>query len=225
MPAMTSNDYVHGYSERERQRLHDQSQTLAELLHHDTIYPAGSHVPEADCGVGAQTVILAKNNPQTHFTSIDASPVSIEAAGAAVARAGFKNVSFRAADIFKLLFPEASFDHVLVCLVLEHRAAALRISTKPGGRYLRNPLGFNALAQETGFFAVLDGNPFGFEAAETKPRCARSCHPGWQDQICRPTPGPALRNPLSTNNLCHSPTPPRCGAPPSRLALMWLVCG
>jgi hypothetical protein len=31
---MTTNDYVHGYSERERQRLHDQSQTLADLLYH-----------------------------------------------------------------------------------------------------------------------------------------------------------------------------------------------
>jgi len=31
---MTATDYVHGYSERERQRLHDQSQTLADLLHH-----------------------------------------------------------------------------------------------------------------------------------------------------------------------------------------------
>jgi hypothetical protein len=30
---MTTTGYVHGYSERERQRLHDQSQTLADLLH------------------------------------------------------------------------------------------------------------------------------------------------------------------------------------------------
>jgi len=41
---MNATDYVHGYSERERQRLHDQSQTLADLLHHDTLYPAGSQV-------------------------------------------------------------------------------------------------------------------------------------------------------------------------------------
>jgi SAM-dependent methyltransferase len=136
---MTSNDYVHGYSERERQRLHDQSQTLAELLHHDTIYPAGSHVLEAGCGVGAQTVILAKNNPQTRFTSIDASPTSIEAARAAVARVGFNNVSFETADIFHLPFPEASFDHVFVCFVLEHlrrpgeALRRLQAVLKPGG--------------------------------------------------------------------------------------------
>jgi len=88
---------------------------------------------------GAQTVILAKNNPQTHFTSIDASPTSVEAAQAAVGRAGFDNVTFQMADIFQLPFPEASFDHVFVCFVLEHlRQPAealrqLRAMLKPGG--------------------------------------------------------------------------------------------
>jgi len=136
---MTTNDYVHGYSERERQRLHDQSQTLAELLHHDTIYPAGSHVLEAGCGVGAQTFILAKNNPQTRFTSIDASPASIAAARAAAGVAGLGNVTFQTADIFQLPFPEASFDHVFVCFVLEHlrqpgkALQRLRTVLKPGG--------------------------------------------------------------------------------------------
>jgi len=117
---MAKSAYVHGYSERESRRLNDQSQTLAELLHHDTIYPAGSRVLEAGCGVGAQTVILAKNNPEAHITSIDVSPDSVNAAKAAVARAGFTNVSFQTVDIFRLPFREASFDHVFVCFVLEH---------------------------------------------------------------------------------------------------------
>jgi SAM-dependent methyltransferase len=136
---MTANDYVHGYSERERQRLHDQSQTLAELLHHDTLYPAGSHVLEAGCGIGAQTVILARNNPQTRFTSIDASPVSIDAARAAIGRAGFGNVIFQTEDIFRLPFSEASFDHIFVCFVLEHlrepveALRRLQAVLKPGG--------------------------------------------------------------------------------------------
>jgi hypothetical protein len=45
--------YVHGYAPREAQRLLDQAGTLADLLHHDTAYPAGSRVLEAGCGVGA----------------------------------------------------------------------------------------------------------------------------------------------------------------------------
>jgi methylase of polypeptide subunit release factors len=74
------NEYVHGYSERERSRLFDQANTLTELLHGDTFYPAGSLVLEAGCGVGAQTVILAKNSSQAQFTSIDISPASINKA-------------------------------------------------------------------------------------------------------------------------------------------------
>jgi SAM-dependent methyltransferase len=134
-----ADEYVHGYSEREDQRLRDQSQTLAELLHHDTRYPAGSRVLEAGCGVGAQTVILAKNNPGARFTSVDLSPASVKAAEAAVRRAGFSNVAFQTANIFKLPFPKASFDHVFVCFVLEHLKEPvkalrwLKSVLKPGG--------------------------------------------------------------------------------------------
>lgn len=113
-------DYVHGYSTRENIRLIDQATTLTELLHNDTVYPAGSRVLEAGCGVGAQTVILAKNSPKAHFTSIDISPTSLQAATAAIAQANLRNVTFQNADIFALPFPEESFDHIFVCFVLEH---------------------------------------------------------------------------------------------------------
>ncbi|MFJ6773529.1 hypothetical protein ACIQOV_21670, partial [Kitasatospora sp. NPDC091257] len=49
-------DYVHGYARTEARRLGDQADTLADLLHAGTAYPAGSRVLEAGCGVGAQTV-------------------------------------------------------------------------------------------------------------------------------------------------------------------------
>jgi ubiquinone/menaquinone biosynthesis C-methylase UbiE len=56
--------YVHGYDPRENLRLRDQASTLVELLHSDTVYPAGSSVLEAGCGVGAQTITLASNSPK-----------------------------------------------------------------------------------------------------------------------------------------------------------------
>ena len=64
-----NSDYVHGYETRENVRLQDQASALVELLHHDTFYPAGSRVLEAGCGVGAQTVTLARNSPggSDHF--------------------------------------------------------------------------------------------------------------------------------------------------------------
>ena len=117
---MTKPDYVHGYAQRESQRLLDQAATLAELLHHDTAYPAGSLVLEAGCGVGAQTVTLAAGSPQARIVSVDISDGSLAAAQARVAAEGFSNVRFQKADVFNLPFDAGSFDHVFVCFLLEH---------------------------------------------------------------------------------------------------------
>jgi SAM-dependent methyltransferase len=138
MPVET-NDYVHGYSDRERSRLRDQANTLADMLHHDTVYPAGSRVLEAGCGVGAQTVILAQNSPGARITSADISPASVEKAKALAGRSGVTNVTFQVADIFRLPFEDGAFDHIFVCFVLEHLSspvaalAALKRVLKKGG--------------------------------------------------------------------------------------------
>jgi ubiquinone/menaquinone biosynthesis C-methylase UbiE len=100
--------------------LHDQAETLTGLLHADTRYPPGSRVLEAGCGVGAQTVILAKNSPDAQITSVDISPDSIDTAKNLIAREHIKNVVFQTADIFSLPFDEESFDHVFLCFTLEH---------------------------------------------------------------------------------------------------------
>lgn len=136
---MTTTAYVHGYSQREQERLSDQANALADLLHHDTFYPAGSRVLEVGCGVGAQTVILAARSPDARFTSIDLSPVSLEQARTAVARIGATNVAFQVADIYALPFEPGVFDHVFVCFTLEHlpepvRALrAIQVVLRPGG--------------------------------------------------------------------------------------------
>lgn len=113
-------DYVHGYSNRENSRLYDQANTLTELLHHDTAYPPGSKVLEAGCGVGAQTVTLARNSPEASITSIDISGESIEKAKLIAEKEKLENVSFEVADIFNLPFGDETFDHVFICFVLEH---------------------------------------------------------------------------------------------------------
>ncbi|MDY6987358.1 MAG: methyltransferase domain-containing protein [Thermodesulfobacteriota bacterium] len=113
-------NYVHGYAKRESTRLVDQANTLEGLLHCDTTFPAGTSVLEAGCGTGAQTVILAKNNPEAHITAIDTSEDSMTEARARLARQGISNVHFELADIFDLPFALESFDHVFVCFVLEH---------------------------------------------------------------------------------------------------------
>ena len=133
------HDYVHGYSDTENMRLADQANTLGQLLHHDSIFPPGSKVLEAGCGVGAQTVILAQANPACSFTSIDISPDSIKAAENCIAGHKMTNVQFETADIFNLPFRDDAFDHVFICFVLEHledptlALKSVKRVLKPGG--------------------------------------------------------------------------------------------
>ena len=131
--------YVHGYDGRERLRLEDQARTLEELLHGDTAFPDGAEVLEAGCGTGAQTVALARRSPGACITAVDVSAASLGDARARIAAAGIGNVRFRQADLLAAPFPGGSFDHVLLCFVLEHLPdpaavlAALRPVLRPGG--------------------------------------------------------------------------------------------
>jgi SAM-dependent methyltransferase len=134
-PGDMTTGYVHGYSDLEARRLGDQADTLAELLHAGTRYPAGSRVLEVGCGVGAQTVHLLASSPGALITSVDLSEASLEQARLRVGDA----VDLRQGDLFALPFADASYDHVFVCFVLEHledpvRAlAGLRRLLTPGG--------------------------------------------------------------------------------------------
>ena len=115
-------EYVHGYSERERERLVDQANSLVDLLHSDTSYPAGSLILEAGCGVGAQTVTLPRRSPDATIVAMDISSDSLAAAREKVEAAGFENVLFRQGDLYSLTFDPETFDHVFACFVLEHLA-------------------------------------------------------------------------------------------------------
>ncbi len=112
--------YVHGYDQRESERLSDQADTLTDLLHGDIAYPPGSLVLEAGCGTGAQTRTLAKRSPGASITAVDLSEDSLERAERTAGAENIANVTFRRADILDLPFGGESFDHVFVCFVLEH---------------------------------------------------------------------------------------------------------
>jgi len=128
--------YVHGYHPKENTRLRDQAGALADLLHADTVYPPGSQVLEAGCGVGAQTLTLARNSPGADITCIDISDVSIAEARLAVEAAGVQNVRFLRTDLFDRAFSPESFDHVFVCFLLEHLSRPLE-ALKELARLLR----------------------------------------------------------------------------------------
>ncbi|WP_103069110.1 methyltransferase domain-containing protein [Aquimarina sediminis] len=113
-------DYIHGYSEEETIRLNDQANSIAELLHCDSKWVEGSLILEAGCGVGAQTRIIAKNNPGSTFVSVDLSTTSLKKAEESIKENDIKNVRFSTADILNLPFKDGHFDHIFVCFVLEH---------------------------------------------------------------------------------------------------------
>ena len=144
---MSVHEYVHGFTERESRRLLDQATTLVEILHSDTAYPTGSSVLEAGCGIGAQTLTLARNSPGARIVSIDFAEASLDAARKLTASEGLQNITFQRADIFDLPFPRESFDHVFVCFVLEH---------------LRNPIealsSLRAILKKGGSITVIEGD-------------------------------------------------------------------
>ena len=133
------DSYVHGYGERETVRLCEQARTLSDLLHDGIAFAPGTRVLEAGCGVGAQTLELARRHPQAHFVALDISADSLAAAERVVRGAGLTNVEFVCGDLTESPFAPATFDAVFVCFVLEHLAtpvAALEVikrMAKPGG--------------------------------------------------------------------------------------------
>jgi SAM-dependent methyltransferase len=163
---MAHHKYVHGYSARESERLADQAQTLTGLLHDDTRYPADARVLEAGCGIGAQTVILARNSPGALITSLDISEDSLKRAEERIRKEGITNVTFRQGDIFQLPFEPASFDHIFVCFVLEHLAEPQRALEQ-----------LRPLIKEGGTLTVIEGDHGStfFHPENTDARCAVQC--------------------------------------------------
>jgi ubiquinone/menaquinone biosynthesis C-methylase UbiE len=144
---MENREYVHGYDEREGERLQDQASTLINLLHSDTVYPSGSRVLEAGCGVGAQTITLAQNSPGAAITSVDISESSLKEAEKKIKDAGLNNVEFQQADIFHLPFAPESFDHVFLCFVLEHLPNPVEVLTN-----------FGKFLKQDGTITVIEGD-------------------------------------------------------------------
>ncbi|MBA2305225.1 MAG: methyltransferase domain-containing protein [Acidobacteria bacterium] len=139
METSPGSDYVHGYTAREAERLGEQATTLADRLHSDTAYPSGSLVLEAGCGIGAQTVTLARRSPGATIVAVDVSRASLSVARERIGFGHLDNVVFGQVDVYALPFAPASVDHVFVCFVLEHLSrpmealSSLRTVLRHGG--------------------------------------------------------------------------------------------
>ena len=134
--------YVHGYGEREAQRLLDQANSVKELIHHDTLFPSGSVILEVGCGVGAQIVTVASQSPGARFISFDKTPESVALAVQRVEAAGLRDVHLLSCDLFAAPFEPESFDCLFVSYLLEHlpnpvdALVSLSALLRPGGEVL-----------------------------------------------------------------------------------------
>jgi len=140
--------YIHGYSQEEAMRLQNQASTVSDYLHFDSVWDSGSTILEVGCGVGAQTSIIATQNPTCQFVSIDISADSIRRAQAKMDGLGIENVECKVADVRDLAASKTEqFDHVFVCFVLEHLANPVEILTQ-----LKN------LLKPSGTITVIEGD-------------------------------------------------------------------
>ncbi len=107
-------------------------------------YLLGELAPDArlldvGCGPGTITADLAARVPAGHVTGLDRAPGVLATARRDAAGRGVANVSFTAGDVYRLPFPDASFDVAHAHQVLQHLAdpvaalAEMRRVCRPGG--------------------------------------------------------------------------------------------
>jgi SAM-dependent methyltransferase len=116
-----TNEYIHGYSDKEQKRLYHQAEFLETWIYEHIRYPSRAHIVEVGCGVGAQTKILLRRNPHLRVDGIDISPKQLGAARKHLAsELKQKRVRFRQGDASKLPYETSAFDGAFICWFLEH---------------------------------------------------------------------------------------------------------
>lgn len=114
-------DYLHGYTEDERQRLIRQSLFLEPWIYERIDYTGAKHLLEVGCGVGAQLKILARRFPHLMLTGIDLIASQVDAARQNLGpELAAKRVELVVGDGGTLPFAAESFDAGFLCWVLEH---------------------------------------------------------------------------------------------------------
>ncbi len=115
---MSDFPYIHGFSEREQERLAQQARFGEHLIYRDVDFYKLKSVLEVGCGIGAQTEILLRRFPETNYTCIDLNDRQLE-----VAKLRLKNeprVTIQKMDAANMQFDSNTFDGAFLCWILEH---------------------------------------------------------------------------------------------------------
>jgi ubiquinone/menaquinone biosynthesis C-methylase UbiE len=125
--------YLHGYSEKERDRLHRQARFLEPMVHDRLPYRRRKKLLEVGCGVGAQTEILLRHFPDLHVTGIEINDEQLAEAKRFLATVpwaadqGKPRYVLEKADATQLEYGAESFDSAFLCWVLEHVGDPARV--------------------------------------------------------------------------------------------------
>lgn len=122
---MSSNSefpYLHGFSDKEQQRLRTQAEFAEYTIFQNINFSTAKKVLEVGSGVGAQTEILLRRFPKIHVTGVDLNEKQIDAAkkyvGALPGTQGRFEYHQMSAD--NLSFDAQTFDAAYLCWILEH---------------------------------------------------------------------------------------------------------
>lgn len=125
-----NENYIHGYSEEEQQRLISQNEVLAPYIYSKWDFSQIKHLVEIGCGVGAQMMVLLDKYPNLYITGVEQSLRQLRRAEANLAHfpAFHGRYTFLQGDAINLNPgfanpPEA----VLVVWVLEHVPEPMRL--------------------------------------------------------------------------------------------------
>jgi len=121
--------YLHGYSERERERLHFQARFLEPMVHDRLPYRRRKKLLEVGSGVGAQTEILLRHFPDLHVTGIELNDDQIAEARRFLATVPWATGRFAIVkgNATQIELPAETFDSAFLCWILEHVGDPLRV--------------------------------------------------------------------------------------------------
>lgn len=149
--------YGIGYREETTERLHMRNATT----HARFFLPylsTGMNLLDGGCGPGAITADLANVVSPGKVTGIDVDESQITAARANAVENGVTNVSFQVGSLYKLPFPDESFDAVFSHAVMEHLSEPLT-ALQEMKRVLKKEGIIGVRCGDTGAFMIAPADP------------------------------------------------------------------
>lgn len=114
--------YLHGFSDKEQNRLRRQAQFAEYTIYQDINFSGVKKLLEVGSGVGAQSEILLRRFPKLHLTGVELNENQYNASLEHLKTIPFAKDRYeiKQMDAMDLSFDSHSFDAAFICWVLEH---------------------------------------------------------------------------------------------------------